>query len=367
MMVVILGGGLWLRHTLEGPSSPPPEVAKLPTHLPPSFHRTPATQRRQPDTHFESDDIEMAQQPAAPARNMPPPLHAPGETRMGTGSEVVKVPSNVSGTGGPAAVTGARPSRKGGPPGAAMGGSSDQQEFAAAGSGDEGDQSGSQQAPGQRAGANPGSMSAGSMGLGSAESANATNEAPPIIERGLQTDDDGGALRVPPDGQLAYPDRGGLDPNRGTMAFWARLDSDTAFAGRALAQLATATSGFRINMGTGFVGLVLTNAEGEQTTSYTKMSWQPGVWHHIATTWGDAIMQLYVDAHLVDQQSYAGTLELPASAPLFYGNQRIDTTLTPPPSGPTVSLWPKQPVIRGEILEPDQVASVMTQTAPPQK
>src|SRR5262249_46450422 len=129
------------------------------------------------------------------------------------------------------------------------------------------------QAPVVKAPANGGAALSVTFDGGSPTAGDGTE---PVIAQGLQYDQ-AGAARFGPGAQLAYPDRGGIDPNQGTIAFWSRLENNPgSFGGRGLAQLRSQTWANRleINMGSQYIGLVLTTSDGvEQTVSSTGVVW----------------------------------------------------------------------------------------------
>jgi concanavalin A-like lectin/glucanase superfamily protein len=228
------------------------------------------------------------------------------------------------------------------------------------------EQEASQTPAGRAPGAGP-SLSISFDGSASG-AANGADQAEPIIAQGLQFDPSLGAARFPPNAQLAYPDMGGVDPSQGTIAFWVRVEAEAnvPMDGRTLAELQTGTWQNRLTIGMGprFIGLLLTNSDGvEQGVSDPAMDWTPNVWRHVAVTWGDAIMQLFVDGTLANQTEYSGSLVLPPGTPMYVGSQRPGPTPVTEPHRPTISLrsWS----VFQRILEPEEVARLMVQTAPP--
>jgi concanavalin A-like lectin/glucanase superfamily protein len=336
VVVVAIGGVVWLRHAIQ--SAAPSMEEAVPTRPPPKFQRTPFAPRGQSDAHFEADDTVAMQREQAPAaRAQAAPVKHSSSASKPNGAPVPPEAAK-SGDDKPAGVVAeAAP-----------------------------EQEASQTPAGRAPGAGP-SLSISFDGSASG-AANGADQAEPIIAQGLQFDPTLGAARFPPNAQLAYPDMGGVDPSQGTIGFWVRVEADpnVPVDGRTLAELQTGTwqNRLTINMGPRSIGLLLTNSDGvEQGVSDQAIEWKPNVWRHVAVTWGDAIMQLYEDGTLTNQNEYSGSLVLPPGTPMYVASQRPGPTPANEPHRPTISLrgWS----VFQRILEPEEVARLMVQTAPP--
>jgi hypothetical protein len=190
----------------------------------------------------------------------------------------------------------------------------------------------------------------------------AADQTPPLFAEGIEFDPAFGAARFPPAAVLAYPDSGGISLEEGSIAFWVRMEWDPSqpIEGKSLAELRVGTweNRFEMRMGSTYVGLLLTTSDGTEHGVGANPHWTPGDWHHIAATWGQALMQLYIDGDLRDQRAYAGEVLLPPDTPLYVGSQRKG-----PQNQGTVSMraWN----VFQRILTPDEIAAFMVQTAPP--
>jgi hypothetical protein len=323
-----LGGILWLRHALRGV---PSEVESgVPTRQPAHFQPTPHAQRGQAGARVDSADTLDA------------PAGAPGP--HGEGGTGVHASSAIKGKPAPGA---------------------DQRTSAAASNHEA---AADADATGE---ATPQQVRKAATGTSSSLSFNpsavADNQTAPIIAQGIEIDPTTGAARFSAGAQLAYPDRGGINFDQGSVAFWVRREGDpnAEFDNRMLAELRTNAweNRFELNMAQRFLGLVVTNSDGvQETVSYTSMQWTPGIWHYVTVTWGEAIMQLYVDGELVDQEAYLGTVVIPDGTPLYVGSRR-GAPGTEQQHQPTISMLPWS--VFPNMLSPDEVAALMVQTAPP--
>jgi len=319
--VVLFGGGLLLRHVMQGP---PPETAPvLPVREPPHFQLTPRVPRL-PQARSDDDFDASSDGPVA----------APAKPAAGARAANATKPSGAAARPESSTAGGAQPVDAAG-------------DALAVGTPDH---SGGQPLP-----------NGVSMSLSFDSSTATADQTEPIVAENVAVDPTLGAL-FPPNAMLAYPDRGGVDPQEGTIAFWVRMEWDPASAveGKALADMSTGTweNRFELRLGPRYIGLLLTTSDGVEQGCGAAMQWTKGEWHHVAVEWGDSVMQMYIDGTLRDDRMYEGTVELPPTAPLYVGSQ---------PKGPAnqgaVRLW-KWTVFQ-RILSPDEITALMMQTAPP--
>jgi hypothetical protein len=188
------------------------------------------------------------------------------------------------------------------------------------------------------------------------------DQTPPLVSQGIDVDKATGAARFPPEAVLAYPDSGGIDMTGGSIMFWVQLQWDLTqdIEGKALAEMGTGTweNRFTIRMGPRFVGFLLTTSDGWEQSIGTAVEWKKGDWHHVACTWGDQLMQLYVDSVLKDARSYEGSVLIPPETPLYIGSskkgsERQGTVL--------MANW----YVFKQVLSADDIATFMEQTTPP--
>jgi hypothetical protein len=197
-------------------------------------------------------------------------------------------------------------------------------------------------------------------------SALTANQTAPIVAQGLEFDPQLSAARFPTGAALAYPDSGGINLEEGTITFWVRTEWDprdpsVAIDGKTLAELATGTWENRlgIHMGPRFVSFLITTSDGVEHGTGSPIAWAQGEWHNITTTWGQALMSLYIDADLKNQNTYDGTLQIPPETPLY-----VASTKTPRTDQGTV--WMRNWQVFQRALAADEIAAVVEQTTPSQ-
>ena len=163
---------------------------------------------------------------------------------------------------------------------------------------------------------------------GSGESLGA---AIPLIDENVIYDVDQGAY-FPPDARFAYADSGSVQNNAGTITFWMK-PAWTADDPRnaSLVQFRTDNWSNRLQIFKNGVYLryLFTDNTGTETNISVDMSqphhnppWEPEVWHHIAITWGDALITMYADGKTVGQGTYLGELDVPTGTELYVGSDR---------------------------------------------
>ena len=191
------------------------------------------------------------------------------------------------------------------------------------------------------------------------------DQATPLYDQGIEFDATAGAARFPPNALLAYPDAGGLNPEEGTVAFWIRMEWDPSTPlTKSLVELVTNTwaNRFEIGMGPTFIRLLLTNSDGIEQGVGAGIHWMPGEWHHFAASWGEQLMSLYIDAALLDQKPYTGSVVIPPDTPLFVGSSKRGPSETGPENQGTVSLQSLS--IFQRVLSADEIA-MLASSAPP--
>jgi hypothetical protein len=148
--------------------------------------------------------------------------------------------------------------------------------------------------------------------------------ATPMLEKNTDHDVDDG-IYFPPDAQLAYANRAGVQGDSGTVALWVEpvdwIGSD-----------ASVHSFFRVNDPSegGYRFHLLKDAahlrfqfitERGETNVRVPIEWWPrGEGHHVAATWGDERLRLYVDGVPLGEQPYEGTLNVTTAAPGWWGS-----------------------------------------------
>jgi hypothetical protein len=192
----------------------------------------------------------------------------------------------------------------------------------------------------------------------------AADQSAPMIEKDVQYDRDSGAALFPPEAALAYPDGGGIvSSDEGTISFWVRRDSDPSDEkGRALIELLSGAweNRMEIGMGPNYLRFLLTNSDGVENNAGAAIRFGEGEWHHVAITWGEALMSLYVDGVPETTTTYPGSLALPPSTPLYVGSSRkgVDPNATAP-------IAMRQLQILQHKIKTEEVGNLMVTTAPP--
>jgi hypothetical protein len=146
----------------------------------------------------------------------------------------------------------------------------------------------------------------------------------PLVEKNTERDVDG-KIYFPPDAQLAYANRAGVQGDLGTVALWVE---PVDWAGRD----ARVRSFFRVNDPNGgdYRFHLLKDADhlrfqfitehGESNLRVPIDWWPRGEAHHVAVTWGNSMLRLYVDGVALSEQPYEGTLMVASSAPGWWGS-----------------------------------------------
>ena len=70
-----------------------------------------------------------------------------------------------------------------------------------------------------------------------------------------------------------------------------------------------------------YLRLEMTDITGAPVgTGFNIQNWEPGKAHHVAATWGDGVMTLYVDGKPAARERYKNAFSLPPGTPLYIGN-----------------------------------------------
>jgi hypothetical protein len=146
----------------------------------------------------------------------------------------------------------------------------------------------------------------------------------PIVEKNTVPDGNDG-IYFPPDAQLAYPNRAGVDGTAGTVALWLE---PVDWEGKD----ASVHSFFRLNdpNDKGYRFHLLKDSDdlrfqfitdnGETNVRVPIEWWPRGEGHHVAATWDSNVLRVYVDGVPLSEQRYEGSLQVPANAPGWWGS-----------------------------------------------
>jgi hypothetical protein len=140
--------------------------------------------------------------------------------------------------------------------------------------------------------------------------------------------DDGLGAYFPPNAVLGYPGRGGLQVEAGTVMFWVQpVDWDgatnIAYSFFLLRDTSSLRHQFAILTDQRSLRFQIVNADGIEFDVLAPIDdWQRGEWHHVAATWGDSLMDLWVDGALVGEQAIDGIPAVPPNSPAYWGSSR---------------------------------------------
>lgn len=132
----------------------------------------------------------------------------------------------------------------------------------------------------------------------------------------------------PPEAVLGYPNRGGLQVEAGTVMFWVQpVDWDgtdnLSYSFFLLRDTSSLDHHFAILKSQVSLRFQIVNADGIEFDVFSPMSdWHRGDWHHVAATWGDSLMDLWVDGELVGEQNVDGIPAVQANSPAYWGSNR---------------------------------------------
>lgn len=162
---------------------------------------------------------------------------------------------------------------------------------------------------------------------GSGESLGA---AIPLIDENVIYDVDDGAY-FPPDARFAYANTGSVQNGAGTIAFWVKPNWTAEDPRNAsLVQFRTENWANRLQIFKNgkYLRYIFTDNTGTETDISVDMTlsndppWHPEIWHHIAVTWGDALITMYADGRAVGHGTYFGELDVPTGTELYVGSDR---------------------------------------------
>lgn len=174
----------------------------------------------------------------------------------------------------------------------------------------------------------------------------------PIVEKNTHDAGDNG-IYFPSDAQLAYPNRAGVQGDAGTVALWVE---PVDWEGKD----ATVHSFFRLNdpsdggyrfhllKDSASLRLQFITEQGENNLRVPIDWWPRGEGHHVAATWDNNVLRLYVDGVPLSEQPYEGTLQVPANVPGWWGSNAEAGT---PGAGAVL----KETVVAGRPLAENEI------------
>jgi hypothetical protein len=149
----------------------------------------------------------------------------------------------------------------------------------------------------------------------------------PLVNENVVYDLEEGAY-FPPEARFAYGDSGSVQNGAGTIAFWMKPNWDgTDPRNASLVQFRTDDWSNRLQIFKNGIYLryLFTDNTGNETNltvDMEKEGWVAGDWHHVAVTWGDSLIGMYVDGQQKSQGTYLGELDVPSGTELYVGSDR---------------------------------------------
>lgn len=132
----------------------------------------------------------------------------------------------------------------------------------------------------------------------------------------------------PPNAALSFSGRGGLRVEEGTVMFWVQpVDWDgsvqDSYSFFLLRDPKTLDHHFAILKNQHSLRFQVVNEAGVQVNLFSPIDdWQRGEWHHVAATWGNSLLNLYVDGERVAADVLDGLPAVPPDSPAYWGSSR---------------------------------------------
>lgn len=186
-------------------------------------------------------------------------------------------------------------------------------------------------------------------------STTAADGSEPIVEKNTEHDGNDG-IYFPPDAQLAYPHRAGVQDDAGTVALWIEpVDWDGRDASvHSFFRLNDSSDGsyrFHLLKDSANLRFQFITDQGENDVRVPIDWWPRGEGHHVAATWDDNVLRVYVDGAVVGEQPYTGTLKVGANVPGWWGSNAESGT---PGAGAVL----KQTFVSGRPLEESEIQTL---------
>ncbi|MBI1814457.1 MAG: LamG domain-containing protein [Deltaproteobacteria bacterium] len=190
----------------------------------------------------------------------------------------------------------------------------------------------------------------------------AADQTAPAIQQDIEFDRSSGAALFPSAAVLAFADSGGVDPASSTIALWIRRETDPEDGkGRGLVELLPGTWQNRLELGMGphYIRFLFTPDDGRELSVGSGIEFAKGEWHHVAITWGDALMSLYIDGALKDDRTFESAFNPPLQTPLYIASSVKGVSAEAAP----ISL--RSFVVLQHSAPAEEIAALMSETAPP--
>lgn len=152
----------------------------------------------------------------------------------------------------------------------------------------------------------------------------AVDGSEPLVEKNTNHVGDDG-IYFPPDAQLAYPKRAGVQGDAGTVALWVepvdwKGDDASVHSFFRLNDPSDGSYRFHLLKDSANLRFQFITEQGESNVRVPIDWWPRGEGHHVAATWDDNVLRLYVDGVALSEQPYQGTLQVPVNVPGWWGS-----------------------------------------------
>lgn len=186
------------------------------------------------------------------------------------------------------------------------------------------------------------------------KSAEPENSDTAVFHQGVEFDSEGAVFNT--DSQFIVPNGGNIKGEGGSIAFWMQPQWGGGDEGDAsLVQLRDPDvwdNRLQIFKNGRYLRFLFTDNTGqERNVAAVIDGWQPGEWHQVTATWGEALQSFYVDGRLIGQQTYAGQLDVRPGTPLYIGSDL-------PRGGPSAGAAISNFQVYGKPVAPDVVSNL---------
>jgi len=205
----------------------------------------------------------------------------------------------------------------------------------------------------------PGAPQDGSLAVPFNGNGQSLGSMAPLIEDNVVYDLDEGAY-FPPEARFAFADAGNVKNNAGTIGFWMKPNWDgTDPRNASLVQYHTENWANRLQIFKNGIYLryLFTDNTGNETNlsvDMAKEQWVAGDWHHVAVSWGDSLITMYVDGTQRQQGTYLGELDVPSGTALYVGSDA-------PGGNPGADATLQDFVVEDRAMDPAEVNDMYVQ------
>jgi hypothetical protein len=176
----------------------------------------------------------------------------------------------------------------------------------------------------------------------------------PVVIDGVVFDSEGAKFTA--DSQLVIPNPHEIIGESGTISFWVQPDwSGDENSTASLVDLRAQhvfENRIQIDKNGQFLRFIFADDSGRESGGgYQIGNWQPGEWHHVTATWGEALTTLYVDGRPVAQQTFSGEFRVLPQTQFRVGSNY-------PGDGPGANSTMSHVQVYKRVLTPDEVGQI---------